>query len=364
MDNQKNVNLYKSRNSNIELLRILMMIMIIAHHYVVNSGITEMYDFNNITGNMIFLQIFGFSGKTMINGFLLISGYFMVKHKTSLKKIIRLFFQIKFYVFVIYIIMIIIGIETLSIKSVLSAIFSLIKNVNVGFTATFFLLYIIMPFLNRFVMSIDRKQYIFLLVILFFFYTLIPTFFIVNDTFNEIGWYITVYLYGAYIRLYMDDLKLSGKQSLIIIVINIALIIASILCLDYLNYNPYHMVTNANKLFAVTLSISLFFIFKNLHMGYNKVVNMLAQATFGVLLIHANSNAMREFLWVKLLNVTSLYESDYLVFHAIISVLAIYTICSVIELLRIKFIEKPFLNYICNTKIYHKANNFFNLLWN
>lgn len=91
---------------------------------------------------------------------------------------------------------------------------------------------------------------------------------------------------------------------------------------------------------------------------------MLAQATFGVLLIHVNSNAIREFLWVKLLNVTSLYESDYLVFHAIISVLAIYTICSVIELLRIKFIEKPFLNYICNTKIYHKANNLFNLLWN
>lgn len=44
-----------------------MMIVIISHHYVVNSGITDLYDFNNITGNVISLQIFGFAGKAMIN---------------------------------------------------------------------------------------------------------------------------------------------------------------------------------------------------------------------------------------------------------------------------------------------------------
>ena len=30
----------KERTSNIELLRILMMLVIVAHHYIVNSGIT------------------------------------------------------------------------------------------------------------------------------------------------------------------------------------------------------------------------------------------------------------------------------------------------------------------------------------
>lgn len=30
------------RNSNIELLRILMMLVVIAHHYIVNSGITPL----------------------------------------------------------------------------------------------------------------------------------------------------------------------------------------------------------------------------------------------------------------------------------------------------------------------------------
>lgn len=62
------------------------MIAIVAHHFVVNSGVTQLYDFSHITHNMIFLQIFGFAGKAMINGFLLISGYFMIKQKTSFKK--------------------------------------------------------------------------------------------------------------------------------------------------------------------------------------------------------------------------------------------------------------------------------------
>lgn len=34
------------RDSNIELLRILMMLVIIAHHYVVNSGIAPLVLFN------------------------------------------------------------------------------------------------------------------------------------------------------------------------------------------------------------------------------------------------------------------------------------------------------------------------------
>lgn len=57
----------KNRNSNLELLRIVAMISIIAHHYVVNSGITDQFDYTNITANMVFLQIWGMWGKTAIN---------------------------------------------------------------------------------------------------------------------------------------------------------------------------------------------------------------------------------------------------------------------------------------------------------
>ena len=54
------------RDSNFELFRIVLMLLIVAHHYVVNSGISQLYDFNHITGNMIFLQLFGFALLLMV----------------------------------------------------------------------------------------------------------------------------------------------------------------------------------------------------------------------------------------------------------------------------------------------------------
>lgn len=351
------------RSSNIELLRIIMMIAIIAHHFVVNSGITKLYDFNNITGNMIFLQIFGFAGKAMINGFLLISGYFMIKSRTSFKKILRLYLQIKFYVFVIYFIMIFLGYETFSFVSFGKTLFSMIKGVNVYFTETFFLLYLLMPFINKFVSNLSKKQYTALLFILFFFYTVIPTFFIINDTFDEIGWYITMYLAGGYIRLYLDEIRLTSAKAFYLIIINLILIAGSILVLDKLSYNPYHMVNNANKLLAVTFALSLFTVFKNLDIGYSKWINKLSSATFGVLLIHANSDAMREFLWGGVLKVTDFYNSDKLIIYAVLSVIAVYIICSLIELFRIRFIEKPVLNKIYASKLFNKMNKVNIDLW-
>lgn len=65
------------RSSNLELLRIIAMVAIVSHHYVVNSGITNHFDYANITPNMIFLQLWGMWGKTAINIFVMITGYFM-----------------------------------------------------------------------------------------------------------------------------------------------------------------------------------------------------------------------------------------------------------------------------------------------
>ena len=85
------------RDSNFELFRIVLMLLIVSHHYVVNSGISQLYDFNNITGNMIFLQLFGFAGKIGINCFVFITGYFMIKSQFKFEKLLKLYLEIKFY---------------------------------------------------------------------------------------------------------------------------------------------------------------------------------------------------------------------------------------------------------------------------
>lgn len=92
----------KERNSNFELLRIISMLLIIAHHFVVNSGVMAEFDFRNINSNMLFLQLFGMWGKTAINIFILISGYFLCEMTFTWQRWLKVYLQWKFYRIVIF----------------------------------------------------------------------------------------------------------------------------------------------------------------------------------------------------------------------------------------------------------------------
>ena len=96
----------KQRDSNLELFRIITMLLIVAHHYVVNSVLMEVIRGGvqqyGITAKSIFYLLFGAWGKTGINCFVLITGYFMCRSQITKKKFIKLLIQIYFYKIVIY----------------------------------------------------------------------------------------------------------------------------------------------------------------------------------------------------------------------------------------------------------------------
>lgn len=79
--------------------------------------------------------------------------------------------------------------------------------------------------------------------------------------------------------------------------------------------------------------------FKNLKMKRSKIINTISASTFGVLLIHANSNTMRTWLWQDMLQNVKWYESPFLAVHAIVSVLAVYIVCTVIDWGRIQIVK-------------------------
>ncbi len=65
-----------------------------------------------------------------------------------------------------------------------------------------------------------------------------------------------------------------------------------------------------------------------------------------MLLIHTNSDTMRQWLWRDLLQNTAMYNSNYLGIHAVLSVLVIYIICTIIDMGRIKYVEKTFFEWL------------------
>lgn len=78
-------------------------------------------------------------------------------------------------------------------------------------------------------------------------------------------------------------------------------------------------------------------------MDYHPWINKVAASAFGVLLIHSNSWAMMDWLWKKMLNNAGFYHTPYTFIHAIGSVILVYAGCTVIDIGRIRFLERPFL---------------------
>lgn len=79
------------RDSNLELYRIIVMLAIVAHHYVVNSGLmAEINTSGPMAFNSLFLLLYGCWGKVGINCFALITGYFMCQSNITVKKFLKL----------------------------------------------------------------------------------------------------------------------------------------------------------------------------------------------------------------------------------------------------------------------------------
>jgi len=104
------------RNSNIELFRIIVMLLIVAHHYVVSSGVIDIVKENFSYSRSIFFFLLGAWGKTGINCFVLITGYFMCKSSISIRKYAKLYLEIKFYYYVLFFILLANGFATFSLR--------------------------------------------------------------------------------------------------------------------------------------------------------------------------------------------------------------------------------------------------------
>ena len=61
-------------------------------------------------------------------------------------------------------------------------------------------------------------------------------------------------------------------------------------------------------------------------------------------MIHANSDIMRRWLWGDMLDAVGHYNAPFLPLYHLGSVAAIFIVCTIIDQLRIKLIEKPFFN--------------------
>ncbi len=336
----------KRRDSNLELYRIIVMIMIVAHHYVVNSGLMQALTDAPLSGVSMTMMLFGAWGKTGINCFVLITGYFMCTSRFSWQKLLKLYLQVTFYSVVIYLIFCLTGHETTSPLSLAKTLIP-VHGIRDGFTSCFIVFYLFIPFLNILISHLEKRMHLVLVCLLTTIYTLLPTLRI-PVTFNYVTWFMALYIIASYMRLYGKDIPLTHRQWGIATLISLGAGVASVAGIFYLrktgffNYlDPYFFISDSNKLLALAIGVCSFMWFKDIRIPYSRFINAVGATTFGVLLIHANSDAMRQWLWRETVDCTGHFGESLLLTagYATVSVLVIFIVCSGIDWFRGRFIE-------------------------
>ena len=341
----------ETRRSNLELFRIVTMLFILAHHYVIHSGLLSSGPAaqDPLSLHSRFLLLFGAWGKIGINCFVLITGYFMCEKRITLKKFLKLLLEILFYKLLVTLIFGLTGYERLTFSGLLRALLP-VRELFTDFYGGFLVFFLSIPFLNILVHHMTEKTHVRLLALLAFAYVFLGTVPGFSVTMDNSVWFAVLYIIASYIRLYPK--KLFGNRRFWTIATLACLLLSAlsvIVCSRLAGpmgkpvTSSWGFVMDSNTLLAVLTALSAFMLFNNLDIPQSRFINTVASATFGVLLIHANGNAMKQWLWNDVLHTLD-YHATLRggVLHAVLSVLLVFAAASCIDLIRIRFIEKPF----------------------
>jgi len=295
------VRVEKERNFGIDLLRLLAMYMIVILHIINQGGVinnTKKFSFSYYFA--LLLNIFAYSS---VNVYALISGYVMINSKVVQYKIIILWLNIFYYSSIITIMFKYIPYlsklyKVSNYNMILSIFFPTISKKYWYFTA-YFGMYFFIPYINKLIHSLDRKENKFLcikIIILFtLFHLLAPGNF---DPFclhhgYSLFWLILLYIIGAYLKLY--PIQLSWKILLLFYFLSI--IFPWILLNKYIyifaskyNYNS-GMFVSYNSPFILLNAIILVTTFSKLEIKnkiLQKFIGFLNNLYFNVYLIHTN----------------------------------------------------------------------------
>ncbi len=332
----------KKRESNIELLRIVCMVLIITHHCVLHGGAINM-DFCVNKWFSIFLLP---GGKICFDTFLAISMWFLVDQSFKAERFAKIWIETLVYSLLFAYIAFLFGVQ-FSKKDIISVFFPITGNVH-GFAAAYLILYALIPFLGIIVEKINKQQLQFLLCVLALSNIVTPVMGNLTGHFQKIfcnvGFWIFCYFLSLYLKKYSPKI-VNKKIYLILLFIMCWMFIVILYVLKYLYPGTFiinYFITISTSHTSIPCIIggySLFFIFKGIKLPYIPLVNIFAKTTFGILMIH-DHNFFRAPLWNQIIKTSEWYYSRFFVFRVGAVVAFIFFAAAVIDLLRIYLLEK------------------------
>lgn len=331
----------KKRDANIELLRIVAMLMIITLHFNIHSKALLVLG-EPASNVQIFATVLEAIAITGVNVYVLISGYYLSSSKVRLSKVLLLILQVYFYTLLISCAMMFVGAYSVKpedkLDRALRYLFP-ISSEHYWFVTAYVIMYVLAPVMNAAVNTLERKQLktviIGLLTWFCFIKSIVPVKFGTDRMGYDFGWFICLYLIAAYIRKYNIVLFRDAKKSALVYLISVVVIAAFSLVFykinfDTGNFNYYAEVPcHYNFFFALTGALGLFSVFRFMRLKENllaDVIRIIAPYTLGVYLLHMHFEiADRWVEWIEqIIGETPLDNVLTFFIHLVISVLMVF----------------------------------------
>lgn len=350
-DNQVIESDRQERNSSIELLRIISMIMITFHHFAVHGGFV--WSANEVTIPHFWYNLISMGGKIGVDVFILISGYFLIDSRGGLfnfKRVIKIWGQVFFYLILFYLLFCGFGLCDFHVKTLIKACFPFAFDFW-WFASTYFVLYLLHPFINKMLNSFDKKTYQAFLFLTVFCWSVIPTFVKSQYQGNSLLWFITLYAIAGYAKRFGFNEKIHTKHYFMLFILFsvITYLTSAVFTILGAKNEKFAIYTTCfygqEKLTILLISLTLFMAFATLRFKYSKLINTIASATFGVYLIHDNC-LVRPFLWREVFKNYEYQNSKMIIVYSIGVVVLVYVVCTIIDLIRQLVFEKMYLNIV------------------
>jgi surface polysaccharide O-acyltransferase-like enzyme len=340
------------RDSNIELLRIVLMFMIIVHHLVTRGlKLREL-------GSGTYTPMSSTTFQILLNSFLIvavdtyvfISGYFEIKFK--LRVLISFIVQCLFYSILLYLAFVWMGLNTLSIKGLAMTLYFLYKGW--WFVPIYLTLYTLSPMLNKGLAAMNKKQLICMIVILLI---LAHIKFVTGNFISDRGFgiynFIFIYIVAHYCRNYVKKVDYAWLWyiccSLVIFAMAYGLYVFGKPALTWTIYNYNNPV-------LILSAVFLFYTFKNISIR-SGVINGVAGLVFGTYLFHEQRDVCLYLRDHVMAYVQQIAPNDVALF-GMIFLLAIAVFIAGISIEKIRqYICEPIINYLYSFKFVQRISD-------
>lgn len=333
------VMLKKTRNANMDLLRIFSMFLIILLHSIDHSGVLERAELSSTAINL-WVRFTYMLTQVCVNLYVLISGYFLVKSKFRLQKLVALWLEVAFYSFVIKLVFMLTGYNAFSIPSLVSCLVPIFTG-RYWFITIYFGLYLIFPFLNTAINAMNKRQHTLLNIILFILFSVMVS---VHPSFKGmnsgggwgLAWFVVLYFAASWFRLYFN----SKKQ---LLPISIWLLTSLVVAVGFIFLGDRLSIAKTlfgnmyryDSILAYISSLCLLAAFINIKIkcGWlNRAIIFIAPSILGVYLIHAHAS-FSPWSW-EFLDMPQYMEFLMFPIIQIGVVIAIFVFCVLIDIVR------------------------------